>query len=83
MPVIGLVNSGPPEAAGYRAAAFRQGLNEMARLSAERYYRIPLGWTVPPAARMKAGREHRVPLATRAQDCEADARSRVRHGWKG
>jgi hypothetical protein len=29
MPVIGLVNSGPPEAAGYRAAAFRQGLNEM------------------------------------------------------
>ena len=29
MPMIGLVNSGPPEAAGYRAAAFRQGLNEM------------------------------------------------------
>jgi putative ABC transport system substrate-binding protein len=29
MPVIGLVNSGPPEAAGYRAAALRQGLNEI------------------------------------------------------
>ena len=24
MPMVGLVNSGPPEVAGYRAAAFRQ-----------------------------------------------------------